>query len=198
MLYKYQILLLAVTPSAPAASLQQKDVVRINMRSDAATRCRIADHDVVESRIRHEREPAQQRVDRGINAIDALHEQCPAGSGQPPKGAAREWSRCKREMSALADHKPRLDLVAARKRDQTVARKSIFNARARMADQQRFLLPILRHEPGGRSTAEQRLRRCQFVHANCGHAAHREACRMCGSTIMACRPCIDRSAPRMY
>jgi hypothetical protein len=67
-----EIRLIAVAPAPPPFALQQEDVVRIEMRSDAAAGGGQAHHDVVEPRIRQEREPAQQRIGRRAMQIHAL------------------------------------------------------------------------------------------------------------------------------
>jgi hypothetical protein len=46
-------------PAPPPRSLQQKHIVGIDMRADAAVWHRVAHHDVVESRLRNERETPQ-------------------------------------------------------------------------------------------------------------------------------------------
>ena len=63
-----EVALPADAPAPPALALQQEDVVRIEVRAHAAARRGVAHHQVVEARVRNEREAAQQRVAGGADA----------------------------------------------------------------------------------------------------------------------------------
>ena len=45
-----QVALLTDAPSPPAAALQQENIIRIEMRADAASRRGVAHHEIVEAR----------------------------------------------------------------------------------------------------------------------------------------------------
>ena len=88
-----QVRLPSVAPAAAAEALQQEHVVGIEVRPDAAARHGEGDHQVVEARERHEREPAQQRVGARIVQVHALHHaassRAAAAAGSPPCGTDR-------------------------------------------------------------------------------------------------------------
>jgi hypothetical protein len=56
-----EVALRARPPAAPAGPLQQEYIVRVEVRADAAAGNRIADHQVIEARVRDEVESLQQR-----------------------------------------------------------------------------------------------------------------------------------------
>ena len=71
---KREIALPAELPATPAGALQQKHVVGIEMRADAAARNRVAHHEIVEPCVGDERETAQQIVAGCQVQIDAVHQ----------------------------------------------------------------------------------------------------------------------------
>jgi len=79
---------------------------------DAATRGRVAHHQVVEPRIGNEVEAAQQRVGARIDQVGALHQQRPVALGERLQVGAAERSARKVPAAPLTKHQPRLDVVA--------------------------------------------------------------------------------------
>ncbi len=69
-----EIALAPVAPAPAAETLQQEDVVGIEMRTDPAAGNRVAHHHVVEARVGDEGEAAQQRVGAVVVQVHALHE----------------------------------------------------------------------------------------------------------------------------
>src|SRR5205085_1431891 len=99
-----EVALPADSPAPAALALQQKYVVRIEVRSHStAGRC-VAHHEIVESRMRNEREGSQQRVGCSEMKIDALDEKCPVALGKRLQVAASEWTMGQRPTPALAEH----------------------------------------------------------------------------------------------
>src|SRR4029078_9962615 len=75
--YQAQVVLGADAPAALPASLQQKYVIGIGMRADAAARRCVAHHQIVQARVRHEAEPFQQRPSFSQQMVYILHQQGP-------------------------------------------------------------------------------------------------------------------------
>lgn len=103
------VLLAGDAPPAPPAGLQQEDVVGIDVRTDAAARCGVAHHHVVQARLRNEGEAAQQRFGGRHMQIDAAHQERRAGfsycrffKGPVPRFPAL----------ATAFHDPGFDIIA--------------------------------------------------------------------------------------
>ncbi len=108
-----EVVLAAVAPAPSALALQQEHVVGVEVRADAAAGRGVAHHQVVEPRVGHEREAAQQRVGRVAECrFDALHQQRPVALGQRLPVAARERAVRERPRRAVAHDQPRLDVVA--------------------------------------------------------------------------------------
>ena len=117
-----EIVLAAVAPAAAAEALQQEHVVGIDVRADAAAGRGVAHHQVVEARVRQEREAAQQRV-AGVGCeIDALHQQRPVARGQRAKSARRNGPCASDQRRAVAHDEARLDVVAPREREELASR----------------------------------------------------------------------------
>ena len=137
-----------IAPAPPALHLQQEHVVRVDVRADAAARRRIADHHVVEPRVRDEREAPQQRVGR-----IAVQVQRPAPAASS-RGAGRRASARAAERPVL--ERPARCRARCTSRDSTSSRRASANSvvargdtgesRHRTAHEQRLLVPVARDE----------------------------------------------------
>src|SRR5215472_10886140 len=74
---KRQVALTADAPATSAGPLEQKNIVRIDVRSHSAARRGEAHHQIVESRVRDEVETAKQCFASGNVQVDSLDEQSP-------------------------------------------------------------------------------------------------------------------------
>jgi len=135
--------------------LQQEHVVRIEMRPDAAAGRRVADHDVVEPRIRNEREASQQRIRAVVVQVHALHEQRPVRSGQLAQLAARERAMRQRIAVCVTTDEPRGHVVTRGEVEQRVARQRCRKIGDGRTDEQRLLVPVARKERGRRVSSQQ-------------------------------------------
>ena len=64
-------------PAALAVRLQQEDIVRIQMGSDAPAVASHADHQIIDPRVRNEAKGMQERMDRIEMTIDAVDQDRP-------------------------------------------------------------------------------------------------------------------------
>ena len=138
---------LADPPASAAGDLQQEDVVRIDVRADAATVARIGEHRIVEPRIGHEAKSLEQAMRADVVQIDALHEQGPAGAALRRQGTFRGMGPC-RTVQRSPWSTTRRDSTSSRAASEnSVAASMCGNASGhRGAHQQRLLLPVPAHE----------------------------------------------------
>ena len=139
----------AADPPAPApGDLQQEDVVRIDVRTDAAAVARVRDHDVVEARIGDE---AKARA-----AADAPRSSC---RSTPCTSSVQRRRRQRRQRAPRERPGPHRPALARRARPGAIRRRRARPARTaaraveagervgqRGAHQQRLLLPVAAHE----------------------------------------------------
>jgi hypothetical protein len=109
------------------------------MRADAAPGNGVAHHDVVQARLRDEREAAQQRVGCLALQVYAAHQQ--------GEVAAFESNPAKRPMRgipavAAAFHDPGFDVVAPRERVERAPLDDAGESGQRGRDEERALLPM--------------------------------------------------------
>jgi len=90
------VFLPAVSPPAPTHALQQEYIIRVDVGPHPAARRGVTHHQVVEARIRNEREAPQQRVARGTHQVDALHEQRPVSFRKRREVGATKWPMLER------------------------------------------------------------------------------------------------------
>ena len=76
-LHEATVALVADSPVTLACALQQEDIVVVEMRTDPAAVGRVADHQVVETRLWNEAEIAHQRVAGFHRQVDPLDENRP-------------------------------------------------------------------------------------------------------------------------
>ena len=150
-----QVLLPPDAPAPPAVRLQQKHVVAVEMRADAAAVAGVADHQIVEARIRHKAKLLQQGVRALVVQIDALHQQRPVALRQRRQGAARQRPAFELPAVGAANDQPRFHGRVSGQREQLGARQKRLNARHGLAHQQRLFLPMALHEAGRRQAAQQ-------------------------------------------
>ena len=107
------------------------------MRPDAAARRRVAHHQVVEPRVRDEREAPQQRVGRVAVQVHALHEQRPVAARQARERGAAERS-VRRANSDCVPCCTSRDATSSRagEREELVARDDAGEPRHAAADEQ--------------------------------------------------------------
>ena len=151
-----EILLPAIAPAAAAEALQQEYVVRIEMRAYTATWRGVADHQVIEARVRQKCKPTQQGVRRIAFEIRTLNQQRPVGGRQRAKQSCGERPMFERPGAPAADHQPRFDIVSPRQGEQFGAGMQAGEIRDGAAYEQGFLLPETPQKGRRRPIAEQR------------------------------------------
>ncbi|MGF6411634.1 hypothetical protein OKW37_003304 [Paraburkholderia sp. MM5482-R2] len=166
--------------------MQKKHIVGIEVRADAAAIGRIRNHQVVETRVRHETETVEQRARAVVLQIHALHEQCPCALFDGRQFVGRERAVLQLPFVAEVRDQARFDVVPIGQLEQLVARQRRFDVRNRLTDQQRLFLPVAAHE----------LRRAQMAE-KCGRNVGRgrkngPRGRLCSRRRIACRTCIGR------
>src|SRR3954467_15319282 len=87
--------------------------------------------------------------------IDALHQQRPVARWQRFEVTAPKWSVGKRPLLAFAHRETRLDVVARSKREQLRCVEHTAEARQRVADEKRLLVPEARDEGRRLQATEQ-------------------------------------------
>ena len=167
---------LGISADAPATLpfyLQQKNIVRVDVRSDASAGTRVRNHQVVEPHAGNEGKASEQPVRRFQVQVHALNQQAPAGPGQRGQCASIEGAVAQFPAATgrLFDE-PRLHTFLPGQREQLAARPAERGRVECAAHQQRLLLPVSTHEAGGRQAAEQgcgisqghgRLSRCAMI-----------------------------------
>jgi hypothetical protein len=116
------------------------------MRADAAAGRGVAHHHIVESRVGHETEAAEQFAGGGQHAVDALHEQRPARDRQTAKLTAREGSVAHAPALPVALNQARFKIVAPGQGEQHVRPHQTGALRQRIAHQQWSFLPVAAEE----------------------------------------------------
>ena len=154
-----QIFLRADTPAPLAFYLQKKHIVGIEVRAYAAAVACVRNHQVVETRVRHEAEAVEQGARAIVVKIDALHEQRPCALLDRGQFVRRE--RPVLELPFVAEMRDQacFDFVLIGQLEKFVARERRLDVRDRLANQQRLFLPVPAHELRRRQIAEQRCRR---------------------------------------
>jgi len=141
-------------PAAAAAALQQEHIVRIDVRPDTAAGARVAHHDIVQARLRHEGELPQQGIGARVLQVDTAHEQRPVARPRP-QALERSVQRLVAPAATLDD--TRLDVVARRERTQVRLGEHAAEARQRAAHKEWALLPVVPQKFARRQAAEQKL-----------------------------------------
>jgi hypothetical protein len=121
------------------------------MRTDAAVPRGVAHHDVVEPRLRNEREAPQQRVGRGHVQVDAAHQQRRMVFRQL---GARERAVPSLPPLATAFHDPGFDIVARGERGERAPVDHAGKTGQCLRHKKRALLPIAAQERPRRKSAE--------------------------------------------
>src|SRR3954463_4796727 len=100
-------------PAPPAWPLQQKHIVRIEVRPDApAGRC-VADHQIVDPREAEKAESIDERPALWEKMIHVVHQQGPATCRQTAQEGARKRAMLYVPLLVLPNDYPRADIVAA-------------------------------------------------------------------------------------
>ena len=94
-------------------SLQQEDIVGIEVRPDAAAGNGVADHQIIEPGVGNEVEAGKQGVGLGQDMVERLDQQRPAGFRQASESALGERAVVELPVRAAALNQARLDIVAA-------------------------------------------------------------------------------------
>ncbi|MNK95320.1 hypothetical protein D3C87_1155520 [compost metagenome] len=155
---------LADLPVALAVALQQEHVVVVEVRTNAATRCGVADHHVVDAPARQKAEIFQQFADFRDELIHGLHQQGPVTFRQLAEfifgeRAATQFPR----TLAILDDQSRFDFFFQRQAGQFVGVDRAFEIRNCLTDQQRLFLPVVAQEFPCRDAA-QKLKRNIRIH----------------------------------
>ena len=168
-------------PAALAVTLQQEYIVVVVVRPHAATRCRVADHDVVNPPGRQEAEPVRDLRNELIHGLD---QQCPIPFRQPGVGVIREGAALQfPRVSTVLDDQPGLNFLFQRQASKFVWLNGAFKVGEGLADQQRFALPILGEEAFYANVTKQR------VEFSCHHSGSRiDNARSIRALGKVCRP----------
>ncbi len=146
---------LADAPASLAMGLQQEYIVVVEMRADAATRRGVADHHVVDAPVRQETEVLEQLGDFRDQLIHGLHQQGPVTFRQLLVGIFGERTATQFPRAvAMLDDQTGFDFLFERKAGQFVRGKRVLEIRNGLADQQRFLLPVVAQEFPGADAAQ--------------------------------------------
>ena len=181
-------------PALAATNLEQEHIIGIKMRPDRPAGRRIADHQVVDARIRQEIELPQQVGNMRQVVVDVLHQQGPVAfrqAGQPgrPQGAGLdEPAPCARLDQS------RLDVVTLRQRRQHGQIGMRADVGKGAPHQQGFFLPVFGQELLGGQSAQKRDRRFHF-HMAPGSAGPPDYITMPGSTALAVSPKLFQENP---
>jgi hypothetical protein len=155
--HEVEVALRAHAPSPLAFSLHQENVVAVEMRTDAAAGRGVAHHHIVQPRVRDESEFREQARRLRKCEVCALHQQRPAGGRQTPQVAGLERAVANVPACARAGDDARLDAVAGRELEQSIARDRAGVATKRIACQERFFLPVPPQEFGVAQTGKKTL-----------------------------------------
>ncbi len=147
--------LAADAPDPPALALQQEHVVGIEVRPHAPARGGITHHHVIQARVGHESEAAQQSVGSRQRMVESLHQQRPVASRQSSEFRPAERTMAQQPVATRAPDKARLDIVMSGEREQFLLMDHPREAWDGGADQQRFFLPVTGQELFWRKSAEQ-------------------------------------------
>src|SRR5690349_2505341 len=113
-----EIGLAAHLPAAPPRTLQQKHIVRIEVRSDAGAGRRVAHHQVVQAGEPDESKSVEQCARSRDEMVDVLHQQRPSARGQAAKKRVSEWTMLDLPAPPAADHYAGGSVLTARELDQ--------------------------------------------------------------------------------
>ena len=133
-------------PMAPTLDLQQEYVVRVQVRSHAATVIGPGQHQVVKSRFRNEAETIEQLVRGRHVEVQALNQEGPTRRRDGWQAASRKGAVSNDPVLAAAPHQARLDITRRRQLKQRRARHRRRHTRESLAHQQWLLLPMSAHE----------------------------------------------------
>ena len=145
-------------PAAPPSSLEEEDVVGVDVWPHRPLRRGQADHDVVHPPSGQEIEAVDEVRDLGHAFVHVLHEHRPVRPGEAPDERRRQRPRDElpRTVAAALDHEARLDVGAPGQREQASGRDRIAEAGERAAHEKRPLLPVAPQEGPRAQAAQQR------------------------------------------
>ena len=143
-------------PAPLANALDQEDVVLVGMRANRAAILGIADHDIVDPPARQEIEMAEQRSHVGIPFVDILHQQGPVRRWQGGEigFGKRAAAQVPSIQCRIVGDQSRQGVFLAGKAAKVVRTEGAGKTGNGIADQQRFLLPVIAQERG-RAHAEE-------------------------------------------
>ena len=146
------VALAADTPAPAPGSLHKKYVVRIDVRTDPAAPRGEAHHHVVEPRLRHELEAAQQPIRSLDMKIHAAHEQ-----GRICLFEGNAFERPVRGIPPLARalHQTGFNVIARGERGKRMLVEHATECRQCTAHEKRELLPMPAQESARRQAAQQ-------------------------------------------
>ena len=145
--FEHKLAARADLPAAAARSLEEEDVVLIDVRPDGAAVGRVAHHEVVEPSVGDERKLIEQLLRCGQRMVDTLHQQCPARARQALEFAPIEWTVPHLPAPSVAPHQARLEIVAPGEREQRAGLHDAGTFHQGTARQQRPLLPVAAQKP---------------------------------------------------
>ncbi len=144
-------------PAPPAESLEQEDVIAVDVRPHGAEAGGEAHHHVVDAPVGDETEALAEACHRREVTVHPLDEQGPVRGreGPQPPRVLGSGEDLKGPRPAPHEHQPRLDVLAAGEARELVGRQGVAKAGHRAPDQERPLLPVAAQERGGRTSSEQ-------------------------------------------
>ncbi|WP_420715699.1 hypothetical protein [Cupriavidus sp. D39] len=132
------------------------------MRAHAAAVGGVADHQVVQARIRGETELPQQVRGCTIVEVNALHQQRPLTGFQGGQVVSGEGALLELPAVAKVRHQARLDIVAIGQLEKRLARYRRHDSRYGLSNQQGFAVPDIAHESSWRHATQEGERRVRI------------------------------------
>jgi len=146
------------SPPAPAAALQEEDVIAVDVGPDGAPGRGQADHHVVHAPARQEVEELDQIGHGGHVRVHVLDEDRPVRGAEPADQPGRQWPRSHLPWprSSTLAHEPRFDAVAGGQGEEASGSEGIAKPGHGPAHEQRPLLPVPPQEGLRAQSSEER------------------------------------------
>jgi len=153
---QFEVALPAHAPAPPAFALEQEYIVVVEMGADAAPGGCVTHHDVVESRVRNEREAIEQAASCGQCLLDPLHQQRPAPLWQSFQLACAERSMPDAPAPAIAENQAGFQVVPRGQLEQPLPLDDVAAPWKCIAHQQGLFLPVAAQKLRRRKAGERR------------------------------------------
>ncbi len=134
----------AHAPVAPPGTLANKDVVQVNVRTDAAAGRGVADHHVIEAPLWNKRKRRHQCGHLGRPVVHRLHDERPTLVAKT--GIGLERAGLGLPLAGVLVNQARLHLFFAGQAGQVIGADQVRTMLKALPDDHRLLLPVVRHE----------------------------------------------------